>query len=231
MTDTISLQAVVRDKVGTAPSRNLRRENRVPAIIYGGTDEPKPISLSLFEVQRMLEEDAFYTSVLELKTDQGTERAILKVLDRHPVRDEPMHLDFLRVTASTEVSMAIPLSFINEEDCIGVRTAAGVLNYQLPQVTIRARADRIPSRLEVDVADLAIGEGITLSQLKLPNGVSIPLLEKGQDTTIVTVLAPRIMKEDAAIEASEEAEAEAKAEAEDGDSEQKSDSDSTAKDS
>ena len=196
MSEQIQLEANPRERVGTAASRNLRRDNRVPAILYGGDREPTPISLSLFDLQRIMQRDTFYTSILELKTDDKVERAVLKALDQHPTRNEPLHLDFLRVTDSTKVTMAIPLSFINEDQCVGVKAEGGVVTYQMTQVTVQSRADSIPERLEVDMLEVPIGSPVLLSQVPLPANVHIPLLEQGQDPAVAIVLAPRVHLED-----------------------------------
>ena len=196
MSEQIQLEANPRERVGTAASRNLRRDNRVPAILYGGDSEPAPISLSLFDLQRIMQRDTFYTSILELKTDDKVERAVLKALEQHPTRNEPLHLDFLRVTDSTKVTMAIPLSFINEDQCVGVKAEGGVVTYQMTQVTVQSRADSIPERLEVDMLEVPIGSPVLLSQVQLPANVHIPLLEQGQDPAVAIVLAPRVHLED-----------------------------------
>ena len=221
MSEQIQLEANPRERVGTAASRNLRRDNRVPAILYGGDSEPAPISLSLFDLQRIMQRDTFYTSILELKTDDKVERAVLKALEQHPTRNEPLHLDFLRVTDSTKVTMAIPLSFINEDQCVGVKAEGGVVTYQMTQVTVQSRADSIPERLEVDMLEVPIGSPVLLSQVQLPANVHIPLLEQGQDPAVAIVLAPRVHLEDD-MEGADEIDAEA-AEAAEGEDAKESD--------
>ncbi|MGI9344773.1 MAG: 50S ribosomal protein L25/general stress protein Ctc [Gammaproteobacteria bacterium] len=195
MSDTIQLEVQERTDTGTAASRRLRKEHRVPAIIYGKKSEPQAVSISLFELERNLRKEQFYTSVLELKIGTKTERAVLKKLDQNPVRNEPAHLDFMRVTANTIVNMSIPLQFINEEQCVGVRTEGGVPTYQTTQITISAKASAIPERLEIDMTDVRVGQPVLLSDLKLPTGVSIPALDKGQDMTLALILPPRISKD------------------------------------
>ena len=224
MSDQIELQAALRENTGTSACRNLRRQKRVPAILYGGKKEPQPLSLSLFELQRQMQEDSFYTSILHLKTPDGQERAILKALEHHPVRSEPVHLDFLRVTDSTRVVMPIPLTFINEDKCVGVQMAGGIPTYQLTQATIAARADSIPDRLEVDMEHVGVGEPVLLSSIVLPPGVSIPVLEQGQgqDPVVAIVVPPKISKEDRAADAAEAGETEEGAEQTDSGDEQAS---------
>lgn len=192
MSQAIQLSVLPRDTVGTRPSRRLRRQQLVPAIIYGGNRAPLPVSIPLSALQRAMQEDSFYTSILELQTGKRTEKAVLKAMAQHPVRNEPVHLDFLRASEDTYVSMPIPFRFINEDSCIGIRESGGVITHQMTQVTVNVQANNIPDYLEVDMAEIPLSQPIHLSAIPLPDGVRIPILEQGQDPSVAIVMPPRL---------------------------------------
>lgn len=196
MSDPIHLSVQLRDSVGTRPSRRLRREQLVPAIIYGGKGEPLPVCIKLSILQRAMEEDHFYTSILEIKVGERTERAVLKAMEQHPVRNEPLHVDFLRATERTYLTLPIPIRLINEGDCIGVREGGGVVTHQMVQVTVYVQANNIPDYLEVDMTEVALSHPVHLSSVSLPKDVRIPILEQGQDPSVVIVLPPRVAIEE-----------------------------------
>lgn len=223
MSDPIQISAQPRDSIGTRPSRRLRRQQLVPGIIYGGRGKPLPVSIQLSVLQRAMQEESFYTSILEIKAGEKTERAVLKALDQHPVRNEPLHVDFLRATERTYVTLPVPIRLANEGDCIGVREGGGVITHQLTQITVYVRASNIPDYLEVDMTEVALSQPVHLSAVPLPEGVRIPSLEQGQDPSVVIVLPPRIMKEE---EDMPEAEGDEAAEGEEPAGEADADSDS-----
>ena len=174
------INAVLREESGKGASRRLRRENKVPAVIYGGAKNRKPqsLTLELRELVKALEHEAFYSHVLNVNIDGKTEQAILMDVQRHPATDFPMHIDFERVTKSTIVHKRIPLHFLNEAK---VAKAGGRVMHIASEVEITCKAGDLPEFIEVDVDGLEVGSVIHLSELKLPKGVTLVELNKGAD--------------------------------------------------
>ena len=199
--------AVARADSGKGASRRLRRENGVPAIVYGGESAPVTITLKANELNKALESEAFYSSVINLSVDGKAETVILKDLQRHPAKALIWHADFLRVNKDTVIKATVPLHFVNEEKCKGVKLNGGILVHQMTTLDIVCDAAHLPEFIEVDVADLDVGESIHLTELKLPEGVQAQALTHGEedhDTSIVSVAAP---KGPAADDAEDEGEA------------------------
>ena len=193
-----TLSAVVREDAGKGASRRLRRENGVPAIVYGGKaggNDRKPTSITLKanEVVKALESEAFYSSIITLDIDGKNEQVILKDLQRHPAKDLIWHADFLRVNKSTKIKAHVPLHFINEESCVGVKLSGGTIAHQMTSIDIICAAGDLPEFIEIDLADADVGTVIHLSDLNLPKGVESLALSHGaeHDTSVVTVAAAK----------------------------------------
>ncbi len=204
-----TLSAVARADSGKGASRRLRRENGVPAIVYGGETAPVTITLKANELNKALESEAFYSSVINLSVDGKAETVILKDLQRHPAKAMIWHADFLRVNKDTVIKATVPLHFINEEKCKGVKLNGGIIVHQMTTLDIICDAAHLPEYIEVDVTDLDVGDSIHLTELKLPEGVEAQALTHGDedhDTSIVSVAAPKGPAADA--EGEEEAEGE-----------------------
>lgn len=207
-----ALTASLRTDKGKGASRRLRREaGLVPAILYGGNDEPTPISLAHKDLVKALEDPAIFTQILDLKIDGKTQQAFLKDLQRHPARPVLLHADFLRIDATTQVTIRVPIVLLNEEQCKGVRQQSGMLQRNLTELEVRCLPADLPDTFEIDVAELEVGDAFMLSDLKLPQGVELTdlIADPDYDDTIVSVVEPRIS---AADEALDEAEADAAAE-------------------
>ncbi|WP_028303212.1 50S ribosomal protein L25/general stress protein Ctc [Oceanospirillum maris] len=194
MTD-FTLNAVVRSDKGKGASRRLRRlEASTPAIVYGLGKEPVSLSLEMRELFKKLENEGFYTHIIELNIEGAdNEKVILKDLQRHPFKDVILHADFLRVDESCKVSINIPVHFANEAACKGVKVEGGALMRLLTEVEISALPSQMPESINVDVTDLGKGQTIHLSDLTLPAGVEIVALSKGADHNdgVVSVVAPK----------------------------------------
>lgn len=193
-----TLSAVVREDAGKGASRRLRRENGVPAIVYGGKaggNDRKPTSITLKanELNKALESEAFYSSLITLDIDGKSEQVILKDLQRHPAKALIWHADFQRVSKSTKIKAHVPLHFINEESCVGVKMGGGKIAHQLTSLDIVCAAGDLPEFIEVDMAAVEVGTVVHLSDLKLPKGVESLALSHGpeHDTSVVTVAAPK----------------------------------------
>ncbi|WP_221799179.1 50S ribosomal protein L25/general stress protein Ctc [Oceanobacter mangrovi] len=195
-----SVSAVLREDQGKGASRRLRRENGVPAIVYGGEAAPVAITLKANELNKLLESEAFYSSVITLDVAGNTETVVLKDLQRHPSKAMIWHADFLRVSADSKIKAHVPLHFINEESCVGVKTGGGKVTHQLTSLDIVTTADHLPEFIEVDLAAVEVGTVVHLSDLKLPEGVEALALTHGpeHDTAVVSVLAQKGAEEEAA---------------------------------
>ncbi|QKX17495.1 50S ribosomal protein L25/general stress protein Ctc [Microbulbifer sp. YPW1] len=205
------LNASVRSDEGKGASRRLRRlEAKVPAIIYGGEAEPQSIALLQKDMFKALESEAVYSSVLTLNVDGKEETVILRDLQRHPAKAILLHADFQRVSANTKVHVKVPLHFLNEESCKGVK-AGGIVSHTLTELDINAPASKLPEFIEVDLADLELDATVHISDIKLPEGVESVDLAHGEDHDLVVA---SVHKPRGAIEAdAEEGEGEESGEA------------------
>ena len=221
MSDQFELHAEAREDKGKGASRRLRRlADLVPAIIYGGDKEPQPLTLVRKDLEKALESEAFYSQVLTINVGKGKEKAILKDLQRHPARNNVMHADFLRVDDKTVVKVNVPIHFLNEDTCVGVKMEGGMIQHQATDVEIQCLPGDIPEYLEVDMAEIVTGQIVHLSDVALPEGVVSVALALGEDhdLAIASVIAPKGSADDEeVVEAAEDAEDD---EAEEGDSEE-----------
>jgi len=180
MTDFV-LSAEKRDEQGKGASRRLRRAGKVPAIIYGAGKEPTTISLNHNEVLRQLENEAFYSHILTLNIGGTEEQAILRDMQRHPSKPYVTHMDFQRVSATDKIRVLVPVHFINEGACVGVKQGGGVLNHLMTEVEVQCLPKDLPEFIEVDVTGLDVGDTIHLSNLTLGKGVEIVELLHGEE--------------------------------------------------
>ncbi|MCY0965991.1 50S ribosomal protein L25/general stress protein Ctc [Parathalassolituus penaei] len=188
-----TLSAELRADSGKGSSRRLRRANGVPAIVYGGDAAPVAITLKANVLNKALESEAFYSSVIKLEIAGNTETVVLKDLQRHPAQPIVWHADFLRVSADTKIKAHVPVHFLNEEACVGVKLGGGKIAHQLTSIDVICHADHLPEFIAVDLAAVEVGTVIHLSDLQLPEGVESLALSHGaeHDTAVVSVLAPK----------------------------------------
>jgi large subunit ribosomal protein L25 len=221
MSDHFEINAEVREDMGKGSSRRLRRlADHVPAIIYGGNKDPQPLTLIRKDLEKSLENEAFYSHVLTIKIGKGKEKAILKDLQRHPARNSVMHADFLRVDDKTMVKVHVPIHFLNEDTCHGVKVEGGMIQHQATDVEVQCLPGDIPEYLEVDMLNVETGQIVHLSEITLPEGVTSMALALGEDhdLAIASVNAPKgTADEDEDAAAAEDADEE---ESEEGDSEE-----------
>jgi large subunit ribosomal protein L25 len=173
MSVTFELQADPRSDLGKGASRRLRRAGKVPAILYGGGQEPMPLLLDQMALINQMKNEAIYSHVLTLKIGDRSENAILRDIQRHPFKPTLVHLDFLRVSADRKLRAHIPLHFLNESTCKGVKQQGGVVNHALIEIEIACLPKDLPESIEIDLAELGVGETIHLSQISLPPGVEL----------------------------------------------------------
>ena len=185
MSANFIVNAELRTDQGKGASRRLRRTGRFPGILYGAHKEPTMISLSHNEMVRHLEDEAFYSNLLTLDLGGSQETVVLKDLQRHPAKPFIMHVDFQRIQADEKIRLHVPLHFINEAKCPGVK-AGGKVSHQLTDVEITCLPKDLPEFIEVDMAEMNVGDALHLSELKLPAGVEYPSSE-GEDYIVVNI--------------------------------------------
>ena len=211
MTDVVELPAAARDRAGKGPARATRRAGQVPGVIYGAKKNPSLVSIEGKLLNKLLHQGGFSSTLFAAKVDGKTARALARDVQFDPVTDVPVHVDFLRVSATTRVTVDVPVHFLNEEKCPGL-TEGGVLNVVRHEIELSCRADAIPQQIDIDLAGLEIGDGVHISMVKLPEGVRPTITDR--DFTIATIAAPTVVRDEAAEEqAAAEGEAEAEGEA------------------
>jgi large subunit ribosomal protein L25 len=194
MSNEFTIEATTRNDLGKGASRRLRRlENRVPGILYGADKAPTPISVLGKDLSKSLESEAFYSHILTMTLDGSPIQVVLKDLQRHPAKNNPIHVDFQRIDATHKLHMHVPLHFLNEDKCVGVKTGGGIISHLMNEVEVVCLPKDLPEYLEADVADLELGKSLHLSDIKLPSGVEIRALQMGadHDQPIVSVITTR----------------------------------------
>lgn len=207
------LNAQARSDVGKGASRRLRRQGKVPGILYGAGKEPTAVLFDHNELILQLQHEAFYSHILTVKLEGKEEQAVLKDLHRDPVKPKVMHVDLQRVSANEEIRVQVPLHFLNEDVAKGVKTGGGIVTHNITEVEVACLPRDLPEFIEVDVAGLDVNESLHLSDLKLPSGVRLVELSHGaeHDLPVVGITMPRGAREvegEEAAEAGEEGAAE-----------------------
>ena len=236
MSEQVNLNAESREVEGKSSSRQLRRAGSVPAVIYGGKEEPLRISILEKDIAKASEIPGFATQILSISISGKEQNVIVKEIQRHPATERVLHADLMRVDPDTKISISVPVRFINEESCVGVKMHGGAISRLINDIDITCLASNLPEYIEVDVEALDIGDSIFLSALNLPEGVEIPSLALGEDRdqAVVSVaeakvleIEPEIVEPEEGEEGEETSEGEGEADSEDsggdsGDSEEKS---------
>ena len=204
MSETFTLPAETR-RAGKGASRALRREGRVPAVVYGGNDEVLAIHVEAKELVRQLGSGHFFNSIVEVEVGGAKVRTLPKDVAFHPVSDRPLHVDFLRLSANAQVHVEVPVHFINEAASPGLKRG-GVLNIVRHELELVCDADSIPDDISIDVTGLDIGDSIHISHVTLPAGSASAITDR--DFTIATIVAPSALKSEEGDTTKAEAEAE-----------------------
>ena len=194
---SISLNATLREDQGKGASRRLRLTNSLPAVVYGSGKEPISISLLQKDVQHKLPDESFYSQVLSLIIDDAAEDVLIRDIQHHPYKMEVMHMDFIRVDAKVMVNVFSQLHFIGEDVSPGIKTEDGVLNHILTEVEVECLPKDIPDNIVIDVSGMHVGDVIHLTDLKLPEGVTVLALKQGEehDTAILAMHVRKVMDE------------------------------------
>ena len=191
MSDQLTLSAETRDRAGKGASRELRRQNRVPAVIYGNKQEPELIHVEEKALIKLLMTGHFSNSVVEIELGGKKQITIPKDVAFHPVSDRPMHVDFLRIVKGAKVDVEVPVIFVNEDASPGLKRG-GVLNIVRHELELICDNDKIPDDIQIDVSGFDIGDSIHISSVKLPKGSESKITDR--DFTIATIVAPSALK-------------------------------------
>ena len=183
------ITAFGREDAGKGASRRLRRAGRIPAIVYGGHAEPASIELDHEKTWLASQNEWFYSSILTMDVDGKSEQVLLRDMQRHPYRQQIMHLDFQRVSANEAIRTAVPLHFLNQDKSPAGKAADVVITHELNEVVVSCLPKDLPEYIEIDLADFALGGIIHLSEIKLPAGVEIPELKLGKEHDVADVVA------------------------------------------
>ena len=198
------LSAQSREEAGKGSSRRLRRlEGLVPAIVYGGKNKPKSIQLAHKDLKRALEEQSFYSSVITLEIDGKNEPVILKALQRHPAKPVVLHADFQRASAGTVLKVNVPVHFLNETTCEGVKMQGGVIHHDAVEIEVSCSPKDLPEFIEVDLAEVKLDQVVHLSDLEAPNGVTFVALAHDSDLPVVSIHKAKGASAEPAAEAAE----------------------------
>ena len=188
MADSFKLQAALRNNAGKGASRRLRREgDLVPAILYGAGKDPQSLSIPHKDLYKSCGDEAFFSSIISLEVGGKKQDAIVKDLQRHPSKDRILHVDFFRVQMDQEIVVEVPLHFLNEDICVGVKQGGGNISHPMTSVEISCLPGLLPEFIEVDIAGLEVGSSIHMSELILAEGLTIPVLAQGADYDQVVV--------------------------------------------
>lgn len=193
------LTAESRSDKGKGASRRLRRESgMVPSILYGAGKKPVAISIAHKDLFKACENEAFFSHILDITLEGKTQKAILKDLQRHPSKSLILHADFMRVEMDQVITVEVPLRFINEDSCVGVKQGGGNISRNMASLEVSCLPGDLPEYIEVDIESVGVGESIHMSELVLPDTLVVPALQQGSDydQVVVSVNAPKRAEED-----------------------------------
>jgi len=206
MSDILVLAAEQRERAGKGVARALRREGLVPAVIYGGKEAPEGISVAIRDITKIFNTGRLLSTLLEIEVNGKKQRAIARDVQLHPVRDDILHADFLRLSKDAKIAVEVSVNFLNEETCPGLKMG-GVLNVVRYTIELNCPADNIPESIDLDLGEAQMNDSIHISEISLPDGVEPMITDR--DFTIVTIAAPAALRseEEEAADAAEAAEA------------------------
>lgn len=194
--NSIIITAQLREITGTNKVRNLRKNEMVPAVIYGNEAEVQKVNIPLNELLKASQNDLFYTQILLIAIDGKEEKVVLKELQREPQKGKLLHADFMRVSRKTILKVTVPINFINEENCLGVKTEGGMIIKTAREIEVSCSAENIPESIDIDIENLNLNESLRLSDVVLPEGAEVPGLTEETDQLVVSVNPPKAVIED-----------------------------------
>ena len=187
MSEEFNLIAEMRDDQGKGASRRLRRQGKVPAVIYGAGRDPRNLMFDHNKVLRQLDDPSFYSSILNIKVGEKSRAAIVKDIQRHPSKKQIIHIDLQRIVEDEQIKMQIPIHYLGEEDAVGVKIGGGTVTKLMTELEISCLPKDLPEFLEVDISDLELDQMLNVSDISLPEGVEISDIIKEQDQAIVSI--------------------------------------------
>lgn len=209
------ITAAIRERAGKGAARATRRQGRVPAVIYGNKETPIMISVDPLDLKQQMDKQGFFTRLFELAVGNDSYKVLARDLQLHPVTDRPLHVDFMRFSSRTRLTIDVSVEFLNEEECPGVK-AGGVVNVVRHTIELMVSPENMPDTIKVDLAGLEVGDSVHISHITLPEGVTPTITDR--DFTIVTIAAPTLApledEEEEVGEEEDEAEADEDKEAE-----------------
>jgi len=219
--EEFELSASVRTDLGKGASRRLRRlNNEIPAVLYGGEKKPVSLTIAHKDIAKALENEAFFSHIITLNIDSKKEKVVIKALQRHPAKPFIMHADFQRVSMDKELHVKVPIHFINEDRCVGVKLGGGIIQRTLNEIEVTCLPKDLPEYIEVDMLEVDLNGSVHLSEITLPEGVVSVALSHGEgsDLSVASVQLPRGVADEDELEAAEGEEGETEDEsAEEGD--------------
>ena len=220
MSEQVSLAASERQSEGKSANRNLRRSGYIPGVLYGGKEEPKKISIMEKDIVKANEIAGFATQILQITMEGKDVDVVVKEIQRHPATSRILHADFMRVDPDSKITLVVPIRTLNDENCIGVKVSGGQVNHLINDIEISCLASNLPEYLEIDVQEMDIGDTVSLSEIKLPEGVEITILQQDEDRdqAVVSLTETRemVIEEEEALELEEGEEGEEGEEATEG---------------
>lgn len=208
MSAKFDLIAEKREGKGTSASRRLRHAGKIPAVIYGGDKKPEMVAFEHDKIYHMLEQEAFHTSVLTVNQGKESEQAILRDVQMHPYRQQVVHMDLQRISATEKLHMQVPLHFVGEDVAPGVKLQNGLFSHLITDVDVTCLPGDLPEYLSLDVSNMNMGDTLHLSDIQLPKGVEITnMAHGGDDLAVVTITALKVVVEEEEAPAAEAGEA------------------------
>ena len=206
MTDSNVINAEIREDVGKGASRRLRRQGKIPAVIYGGKKDPATLALEHAPLMHAAENESFYSSILEIRVADGrTQKVVVRDVHRHPYKLQIMHLDFMRVSAEEILKISVPIHYSHEEDSPAGKASGVIIQHLVTEVEIAALPENLPEYLEVDLIELDDGDVVMLSDISLPEGVEISALANAEEIMIANTVRVKESQGTGAAEAEEAA--------------------------
>ena len=207
MSEQVSLAASERQSEGKSANRNLRRSGYIPGVLYGGKEEPKKISIMEKDIVKANEIAGFATQILQITMEGKDVDVVVKEIQRHPATSRILHADFMRVDPDSKITLVVPIRTLNDENCIGVKVSGRQVNHLINDIEISCLASNLPEYLEIDVQEMDIGDTVSLSEIKLPEGVEITILQQDEDRdqAVVSLTETRemVVEEEEALELEE----------------------------
>ena len=191
MKTSFELVADYRNDQGKGASRRLRRDGKVPAILYGGGSEPRSLALDHTKLQLMLDNERFYTTILSIKVGGDSQSAILRDIQRHPCRNQIVHIDFQRVRDDEKLRVSVPFHFVNQATAPGVKTQGGIVSHLRNEIEISCFPKDLPEYIQVDMGAMQLNDALHLSDIEVPAGVEFVDLTHDRDPAIVSIHSPR----------------------------------------